>query len=315
LIAAVGFASPAVAQQWPPAGPTIRLINPFPPGGTAETLSRAIANKIAADTGATIVVENKVGASTVIAVNELKRSAPDGTTILYTVTGTTSQLPHLYAKPPFDPFTDFTPLGVIAYNKLVLVARGNAPFDSVKGLIDYARANPGKINYASFGNGSFPHILSEALKKSAGISMVHIPYKGGADASRAVMAGDVDILFDAPLTAINNASAGRVKVLAVAGNKRIASIPNVPTMAEEGIQGFDTPGLEQVLGPANMAPQLAAQINAAIMKAVRAPEVRVLYERNGFDLVMSTPSEHAVIMRESYDRWGEIIKKVNIKLD
>jgi tripartite-type tricarboxylate transporter receptor subunit TctC len=304
-----------VAQQWPPAGPTIRLINPFPPGGTAETLSRAIANKIAADTGATIVVENKVGASTVIAVNELKRSAPDGTTILYTVTGTTSQLPHLYAKPPFDPFTDFTPLGVIAYNKLVLVARGNAPFDSVKGLIDYARANPGKINYASFGNGSFPHILSEALKKSAGISMVHIPYKGGADASRAVMAGDVDILFDAPLTAINNASAGRVKVLAVAGNKRIASIPNVPTMAEEGIQGFDTPGLEQVLGPANMAPQLAAQINAAIMKAVRAPEVRVLYERNGFDLVMSTPSEHAVIMRESYDRWGEIIKKVNIKLD
>jgi tripartite-type tricarboxylate transporter receptor subunit TctC len=262
-----------------------------------------------------VVVENRPGGSTVVAVNELRRSAPDGHTILYTVTGTTSQLPHLYAKPPYDPFTDFTPLGLAAFNRLILVAAAGAPFDSVREMVEYARANPGKVNYASFGNGSFPHIVSEQLNKAAGIRMTHVPYKGGSDAARAILTGEVQLLFDAPVTAINSAKGGKVKLLAIVGPRRIAGIDQVPTMEEAGYKGFDTPGLEQLLGPPGMPPALVAKVNAELMKAIRSPEIADMYRKNGFEFVASTAEEHARIMRDNYERWGEVIRRVGVKLD
>lgn len=307
----------AMAQQlqpWAP-GKTIRILNPFPPGGTSDTIARAMANYLSNALGQPVVVENKPGGSTVIAVNELRRSPPDGTTLLYTVTGTTSQLPHMYAKPPFDPFKDFVPLGVVAYNKLVLIARADAPFDTVAGLVEYAKKNPGKLNYATFGTGSFPHIVSEALKKQTGIHMTHIPYKGGSDAARAVMAGEVDILFDASVSSIANAAGGRVKLLAVVGPTRIAAIPNVPTMEEAGFPGFAEPGLEQMLAPPGTPPELAEKMSAALMQAAKSPEVRSILERGGFDLIFSSPQEHARIMKKSYDYWGGVIQRTGIKLD
>ncbi len=303
------------AQEFPQPGRTVRILNPFPPGGTADTLSRAIAAKLTQQLGVPVVVENKPGGSTVVAVNELKRSAPDGHTMLYTVTGTTSQLPHLYAKPPYDPFTDFTPLGLAAYNRLILVAAAGAPFDSLKEMVEYARANPGKVNYASFGNGSFPHIVSEQLNKAAGIRMTHVPYKGGSDAARAILTGEVQLLFDAPITAINSARGGKVKLLAIVGPRRIAGIDNVPTMEEAGYKGFDTPGLEQLLGPAGMPPALVAKVNAELMKAIRSPEIADMYRKNGFEFVASSAEEHARIMKENYERWGEVIRRVGVKLD
>lgn len=307
--------APAHAQDFPQPGRQVRLLNPFPPGGTADTLSRAIAARMSQQIGVPVVVENKPGASTQVAVRELIKSEPDGHTILYTVTGTTSQLPHLYAKPPYDPFKDFTPLGLAAYNKLILLATASAPFDSVKGLIEYARANPGKVNYGSFGNGSFPHIITEQLKKQAGIDLVHVPFKGGADAGRALLAGDVQILFDAPLTAINQARTGKVKALAVDAAQRVAALPNVPTMGEAGLPGFDIPGLEQLLGPPGMSPALVAKVNAALMAAIRSPEVTDMYNRFGLDLVASNATEHARIMRENYEAWGAVIRRVGVKLD
>ena len=308
-------AAMAQAQQsWAP-GKVIRIVSPFPPGGTSDTIARAMANYLSAALGQSVVVENKPGGSTVIAVNELRRSPPDGTTLMYTTTGTTSQLPHLYAKPPFDPFKDFTPLGLVAYNKVVLLANANAPYDSVAGLVEYAKKNPGKVNYASFGAGSLPHIVSEALSKQAGISMTHIPYKGGADAARAVMAGEADILFDASVSAIANAAGGRVKLLAVVGPSRIASVPNLPTMAEAGYPGFSEPGLEQLLAPAGMSPELADKMNAALMQAAKSPEVRSILDRGGFDPVYSSPQEHQRIMKKSYDYWGGVIARSGVRLD
>jgi tripartite-type tricarboxylate transporter receptor subunit TctC len=312
------FASAASLAQtpasWAP-GKTIRILSPFPPGGTSDTIARAMATHLTNTLGQSVVVDNKPGGSTLIAVNELRRSAPDGTTLLYTVTGTTSQLPHLYAKPPFDPFKDMSPLGVVAFNKLILVAKANAPFDTVAGLVDYAKKNPGKLNYATFGNGSFPHIVSEALARQAGISMTHIPYKGGADAARAVMAGEADILFDASVTAIANAAGGRVKLLAVVGPARVPAAANVPTMAEAGFPGFAEPGLEQLLAPPGLAPELAERMNAALMQAARAPEVRAILDRGGFEPVFSSPQEHARIMRKSYDYWGGVISRTGIQLE
>jgi tripartite-type tricarboxylate transporter receptor subunit TctC len=317
LAALIGAIPPfaALAQEFPQPGRTVRIMNPFPPGGTADTLSRAIAAKLTQQLGVPVVVENRPGGSTVVAVNELRRSAPDGHTILYTVTGTTSQLPHLYAKPPYDPFTDFTPLGLAAFNRLILVAAAGAPFDSVREMVEYARNNPGKVNYASFGNGSFPHIVSEQLNKAAGIRMTHVPYKGGSDAARAILTGEVQLLFDAPVTAINNARGGKVKLLAIVGPRRIAGIDQVPTMEESGYKGFDTPGLEQLLGPPGMPPALVAKVNAELMKAIRSPEIADMYRKNGFEFVASTAEEHARIMRENYERWGEVIRRVGVKLD
>ncbi|WP_326544001.1 Bug family tripartite tricarboxylate transporter substrate binding protein [Pseudorhodoferax sp.] len=315
LTLALVAGTPALAlESWAP-GKTIRILNPFPAGGTSDAISRAIANHLTGALGQSVVVENRPGGSTVIAVNELRRSPPDGTTLMYTVTGTTSQLPHLYAKPPFDPFKDFVPLGLVAYNKLVLVARANAPFDTVAGLVDYAKKNPGKVNYASFGNGSFPHIVSEALGRQAGVQMTHIPYKGGADAARSVMAGETDFLFDASVTSIANAAGGRVKLLAVVGPTRIPAVPDLPTMEEAGFPGFAEPGLEQMLAPPGTPADIADKMNAALMQAARSPEVRSILERGGFDLIFSDRKQHAEIMKKSYDYWGGVISRTGIKLD
>jgi tripartite-type tricarboxylate transporter receptor subunit TctC len=311
----VGSPAFALAQDFPAKARPIRMLNPFPPGGTADLLSRTIAARLSKQLGVPVPVENRPGASTLIAVKELMNSAPDGHTMLYTVTGTTSQLPHLYSKPPFDPFTDVTPLGLAAYNRLILLANVHAPFSSVKELIDYAKANPGKVNYGSFGPGSFPHILSEMLVRAAGIPMLHVPFKGGADAGRALLSGEVQILFDAPLTAINAAKAGRVKMLAAASDRRLALIKDVPTMGEVGLPGFDIPGLEQLLGPPGMPPALVARVNAELVKAIRSPEVSEQYVTFGFDLVASNAEEHARIMRDNYNRWGEVIRRIGIKLD
>ncbi len=306
---------PAAAQEFPQPGKPIRLMNPFPPGGTADTLSRAIASRMNQQLGVPVIVENKPGGSTVVAVRELIKSPPDGHTILYTVTGTTSQLPHLYAQPPYDPFTDFTPLALAAYNKLILVAHAGAPFNSMKEFIDYAKANPGKVNYGSFGNGSVPHIISEQLKKEAGIDMVHVPFKGGADAGRAILGGQVQVLFDAPLTAINNTRGGKIKSLAIASARRVTALPDVPTMAEAGLPGFDIPGLEQLLGPPGMAPALVARVNAALLAAIRSPEISDMYAKFGLDLIASSPEEHARVMKDNHARWGEVIRRVGVKLD
>ncbi len=315
---ALGHASPVLAQDWPQSGKTLRILSPFPPGGTADQLARLIGARLSQQTGVVAVVDNRPGGSTLIAVNELKRAAPDGYTVLYTVTGTTSQLPHLYAKSPVDPFNDFTPLGLFAYNQLVLTIPPSLPAKTVKELVEYARANPGKMNYASFGNGSFPHIVSELLKANTGIEMTHVPFKGGADAGRAVMSGEVQLLFDAPVTGINNARGGKLRALASTGPNKV-SVPgmnlSLPTMAEAGFPGFDVPGLEQLLGPPGMPRALADRVNAEIMKIAQLPEIRDIYVRNGFEFVASNTTEHARVSRDNHERWGAIIRKTGIKLD
>jgi tripartite-type tricarboxylate transporter receptor subunit TctC len=307
--------APSSTQEWPQPGKTVRILVPIPPGGTADGMARAIANRLSQNIGVPVVVENKPGASTLVAANELRRSPPDGETILYTITTTTSQLPHFYKNLPFDVFTGFTPLGLIAYNSLVLVANPKEPFNTVSELVAYARAHPNKLNFGSFGTGSNPHIDGELMKKNEGLQMTHVAYRGSSDASRAVMAGEVDFLFDSPVTAINTIQSGVVKPLGIAGPKRIPAIPNVPTMTEAGIPGLETPGLEQLLGPPGMSKALQTKVNAALMKAVRSPEVIDLYVRGGFDIKTTTGEEHAVLMKESYERWGAVIRSLNIKLE
>jgi tripartite-type tricarboxylate transporter receptor subunit TctC len=302
------------AQDWP-GGRPVRILNGFPPGGASDIQARAIAARMSQNLGASFVVENKPGASTSIAARELIKSPPDGSTLMYTITVTTSQLPHFYAKPPYDIQRDFTPLGVASYSRTVLVATAKAPYNSVRELIDYARANPGKVNYGSFGPGSGAHISGELLRVNAGIDIVHVPYKGSADAVRDLFGGQIQLVFDGSTTAVANARAGKVKILAIADRYRLPAVPEVPTMGEAGVPGFDVSGLEQLLGPPGMPRDLVAKINAEFVKAVRSPEVTDLLEKGGSTVVASSAEDHARIMRENYEAWGAIIRKLGIKLD
>ncbi len=303
------------ADEFPQKGKVLRIISPLSPGGSSDVQARAIAHKLTQQLGIPVMVENKPGASTAIAVRELMRSPPDGYTVLYTITVTTSQLPHLYEKPPFDVFKDMTPVGVASRTRTILVATAKAPFSTLKELIAYAKANPGKINYGSYGLGSSGHVNGELLKANAGIDIVHVPYKGSTDAVRDLLAGQIQIVFDGPTTAIANAKGGLVKILGVADKERLPSIPDIPTLTEAGVAGIDLPGLEQFFVPAGTPKEIVNKLNSELMKAVRSPEVTEMYVRGGSTVVASTPEEHARMMREDSAQWGTVMRRLNIRAD
>lgn len=305
----------AAQEAFPVKGKVIRIITPLSPGGSSDIQARAIANRLSQQLGTPVIVENKPGASTAIAVRELMRSPADGYTLLYTITVTTSQLPHLYAKPPFDVFKDMTPVGVAARTRTILVATGNAPYGTLKEMIAYAKANPGKVNYGSYGTGSSAHVNGELLKATAGIDIVHVPYKGSADAVRDLLGGQIQMVFDGPSTAIANAKAGLVKILGVADKERLPSIPDAPTITEAGVPGLDLPGLEQFFAPAGTPKAVVDKLNAELMKAVRSPEVTDLFVRGGSTIVTSTPAEHARMMKEDSEQWGAVIRKLGIRME
>lgn len=311
-----GAAGPAnAADEFPQKGKVIRIISPLSAGGSSDIQARAVANRLSQQLGVPVMVENKPGASTAIAVRELMRSQPDGYTVLYTITVTTSQLPHLYEKPPFDVFKDMVPLGVAARTRTILVATPKAPYNNLKELVAYAKANPGKVNYGSYGTGSSGHVNGELLKTNANIDIVHVPYKGSTDAVRDLLGGQIQLVFDGPSTAIANAKGGLVKILGVADKERLPAIPDVPTLTEAGVPGIDLPGLEQFFVPVGTPKDIVVKLNAEIMKAVRSPEVTDVYVRGGSTVVASTPEEHARMMRDDYEQWGTVIKKLGIRAD
>ncbi|MET4577709.1 Bug family tripartite tricarboxylate transporter substrate binding protein [Ottowia thiooxydans] len=303
------------ADPFPQKGKVLRIISPLSPGGSSDVQARAIAHKLSQQLGIPVMVENKPGASTGIAVRELMRSPPDGYTVLYTITVTTSQLPHLYEKPPFDVFKDMTPVGVAARTRTILVATAKAPYSTLKELVSYAKANPGKINYGSYGLGSSGHVNGELLKANAGIDIVHVPYKGSTDAVRDLLAGQIQFVFDGPSTAIANAKGGLVKILGVADKERLPAIPDVPTLTEAGVAGIDLPGLEQFFVPVGTPKEIVNKLNTELMKAVRSPEVSEMYVRGGSTVVASTPEEHARMMREDSAQWGTVMRRLNIRAD
>jgi len=309
------IAPAAHAQAFPQAGKPLRIIVPFPAGGQTDIQARALAPKLQASLGVPVLVENKPGASTFIGVQDLIRSAPDGHTILYTIGVTVMQNPHLYAKLPYDAFKDLAPLMFAARSGTVLIVPAAAPYNTVAELVAYAKANPGKLNFGSFSNGSTSHLYGELLKEKTGTFMVHIPFKGSGDAGVALIGDQVQLLFDGPTTAINMAKAGRVKMLGVTDKKRLASLPDVPTMAEAGVPGLDLEGGMMFYAPAKTPPETIKRLNEELAKALKDPAVAALYVNGGTEIVASSPEELALMNRRGYESWGKIIKKLDIKLD
>ena len=297
---------------FPIAGKPVRIVVPFAPGGQTDIQARAIAQRMG-EAGLSVIVENKPGGNTVIGARDVQKAAPDGHTLLYTI-ATHVQIPHLYREPPWDPFRDFTPVTAGARSATVLTAHVSTPFGNVKELVAYARANPGKLNYASFGSGSTSHLNAELLKKLASIDIVHVPYKGSGDAMKDHISGTVQLFFDGPTTAIANAKSGKVKLIATAAETRKAALPDLPTLREEG---YDVGmwGYLWFWGPAGMSSATVDEVYRPLARAIQHPEVRELFAAGGSEASGMPPAEMARAARDLHERWGAVIRATGVRLD
>jgi len=297
---------------FPIAGKPVRIVVPFAPGGQTDIQARAIAQRMG-EAGLSVIVENKPGGNTVIGARDVQKAAPDGHTLLYTI-ATHVQIPHLYREPPWDPFRDFTPVTAGARSATVLTAHVSTPFGNVKELVAYARANPGKLNYASFGSGSTSHLNAELLKKLASIDILHVPYKRSGDAMKDHISGTVQLFFDGPTTAIANAKSGKVKLIATAAEKRKAALPDLPTLREEG---YDVGmwGYLWFWGPAGMSSATVDEVYRPLARAIQPPEVRELFAAGGSEASGMPPAEMARAARDLHERWGAVIRATGVRLD
>jgi tripartite-type tricarboxylate transporter receptor subunit TctC len=308
---AISFA--VQGQSFPIAGKPLRIVVPFPPGGQTDIQARAIASRMTEASGLAVIVDNRPGGATIVGTREVQKAAPDGHTLLYTI-ATHVQIPHLYREPPWDAFKEFTPITAGARSATVLTAHVSAPFGNVRELVAYAKANPGKLNYASFGAGSTSHLNGEQFKRLAGIDMVHVPYKGSGDAMKDHITGTVQLFFDGPTTAISNAKTGKVKLIATAAETRKAALPELPTMRE---QGFDVGmwGYLWFWGPGGMPPATVEGVYQHLAKAIQHPTIRELFAAGGSEASGMPPAEMARAARDLHTRWGSVIRDLGVKLD
>ena len=305
-------AGTAAAQGFPVPGKPVRVVVGFAPGGGTDIQARIVAPRLAEALGAPVVVENKPGAGTALAAAEVARAAPDGTTLLYTFNGTFAQLPFTQHV-PYDPFKDFTPISLGARGSQLLVVHASVPVKNIDELRAWGRAHPRELNIASFGTGTSSHIFAELLMRQLGVDMVHVPYKGTGDATKDLLAGRVQLMFDAATTAIQNIGTGKLRALGVVAEERSKFLPGVPTLAEQGLKGIDLVGWLGWYGPAGMPKETVRKINAALVKALAAPDVKAGIEKGAYESVSSTPEELATITRDAYQRWGKVIRDIGIK--
>jgi len=295
------------AQTWP--AKPVHLVVAYPPGGGIDVMARQIAEKLTARWQQPVVVENRPGANTIVAAEAVAKSAPDGYTVLMTTDATFSINPHLYAKLPYDAQKDFIPVTMLVLLQQLLVAHPSVPFDDLQGLVKFAKANPGKLNYASYGSGSQPHLSGEMLKYKAGIDLVHVPYKGISLAVPAVIAGEVQLTFAGIASSLGPLQAGRIKPIAIGGKQRSPLLPQVPTFAELGYPEVETHAWFGLFLPAN-SPQSAVQKTYLDAKAVLdEPGFRQkqLIDK-GYEVVGSAPDEFVAYLKKDSENRARAVK-------
>ena len=290
-------AAGAAAQGWP--AKPVRIVVAYPPGGGIDVMARQIGDKLAKSWGQPVIVENKPGANTILAAETVAKSAPDGSTVLMTTDATFSINPHLYAKLPYDGQRDFEPVTMLVLLQQMLVANPALPANTLAQLIDYAKKNPGKVNYASYGSGSQPHLAGEMLKYQAGIDLVHVPYKGISLAVPAVIAGEVQLTFAGIATSMGPLKGGRLKALAIGGRARSPLLPDVPTFAELGYPEVETHAWFGLFLPAGSPPEAVERIYRDTKKILEEREFRdPQLVAKGYEVVGSSPQEFAAYIRK-----------------
>ena len=303
---------PATAQNWP--SKPVRIIVPFAIGGPADVYARFLAQRLQEPLGQSFVVDNRPGAGSVIGTDAVAKSAPDGYTLLL-MSNTHTVNESLIPNKPFALMRDFVPVAPINYSDLVLVANPALPSASVKELLAQAKSRPGRLNYASSGNGTPYHMAGELFKAMAGVSLVHIPYRGSSGARTDVIGGQVDVMFDAITTMTEQVKAGKVKALATTGKQRSEVMPDVPTMSEAGVPGYEATIWLGVMAPRGTPKDIVDKLNAAISKIVGQPEVKQTWSRQGAVPMVMTPDAFDKYMQADIAKWERVIRSANIKAD
>jgi tripartite-type tricarboxylate transporter receptor subunit TctC len=315
MLAAVALAAPAMADAQPYPSRPVKLVVPFPPGGSLDNTGRLIAQRLTEMWGQSVVVENKPGAGGNIGADFVAKSAADGYTILLGALSTHAVNPNLYKAMPYDAVRDFAPITLIAITPNVLVVNVSAPVNNVKEFIAWTRANPGKQSFGSGSIGSGGHLAGELYKVDTGTDAVHIPFKGGAPATQALLAGDTQFMFDNLANAMAQVKAGKLKALAVTTAQRSSLVPELPTMAEAGLPGFDISTWYGFFAPAGTPPAVVAKWNADVTKILTTPDVRAKIMADGAEPAPDTPEQFAQFIQRENAKYARIIKASGAKVD
>lgn len=309
----VVVAGSAVAQSWP--NRSVRLISPFAPGGGADITSRALAQKLTVALGQQVIVDNRGGAGGMLGVDLAAKSPPDGYTLVLGTIGPIAINPSLLSKMPYDPLKDLAPISQAAVAVNVLVVHPSLPAKSVKELVAIAKARPTDLNYGSSGSGAADHLAGELFNAMVKVKMAHIPYKGGAPAMLDLVSGNVQMVFSTLSTATAAIDGGKVRPLAVAGSKRFEGMPDLPTMSEAGLKGFEVNNWYGLFAPAGTAKDIIARANAETVKALAASDVKKRLMDAGIIATSSSPEGFSTYIRAETAKWGKVIKDANIKGD
>lgn len=303
----------ALGQSFP--NKPMRLILPYPPGGGSDTIARPFARKMAENTGQQVVVDNRGGAGGNIGMETAARAAPDGYTFVMGLTAQLAVNPGLYQKLPYDPIRDFEPVTLLANGAYLLVAHPSLPAATMKDVIAISKKRPNEILYASSGNGSGAHLATELLNTITGIKLKHVPYKGGGPALVDTLSGQTQLLFATPIASAGYVEAGRLRAIAVSTTKRVSSMPNVPTVAESGVPGYDSGVWYGMLAPKGTPREIVTRLNEEFRKVLTDSGIRNFLTKSGVDPEGSTPDELGKYMRSEIAKWTKVIKTANITLD
>jgi tripartite-type tricarboxylate transporter receptor subunit TctC len=314
-IALPGLVAPVAHAQDAYPNKVITLVVPVPPGGAADFIARLVGRKLGEALGQPIVISNRGGASGTIASDNVAKSAPDGYTLLLNSITTHGIGPHLYTSLPYDSVKDFTPIIFVANLPLIMTINAERPERSIKDVVDYAKANPGKFSFASSGNGGAPHLAGELLQNVAGIKMLHVPYRGSGPAVIDVGAGRVDIMFDAVPSLLPMIQGGKLRPLAAASATRNPIVPDVPTFEELGYKGMEVSLWYGMLGPANLPQPIMQRLNSEIGKILKSEDVKEAFAKQGAVPTGGMPADFANFMRTDSARWGEVVRRNGIKLE
>jgi tripartite-type tricarboxylate transporter receptor subunit TctC len=303
----------ATAQPYPER--PVKFIVPFAAGGPADTMARLTAQRVAMALGQSVIIDNRPGAGGTTGAKAAASADPDGYTLMFANTATLAVGPAVYANAGYDPIKQFMPIALVSVSYNVLVVNPKFPANSIPELIAYAKANPGKINFASPGHGTPPHMVGEMFKQRAGIDIVHVPYKGTAAALTDIISGQVEMTFENPSAAIPLIQEGRLKGLAVTGEVRNTQVPNLPTMIESGLPDFVSMSFTGLVAPAGTPAEIVKRLNAAINEGLKSPEMKISYEKLGVVAKALSPEDFGVFLLKEGEKWNAVARRAGIRID
>ena len=307
------FGSTAYSQAYP--ARSVRIIVTFPAGGTSDILTRILGQKLSESFGQQVVVDNRAGGSGIIATELAARAAPDGYTLIMGYVGTHAINPALFAKLSYDPVTDFSPISLVAVAPNILVIHPSLPVRSTKELIALAKTKPAQLYFSSAGNGSAPHLAGVLFATMAGVNIVHVPYKGAPQATQDLIAGQVQMQFPTIPVVLPFIKSERLRAVAVTSLKRSPALPELPTIAESGIRGYEAVSWYGVLGPAGLPHDVIAKLNTEIGRILRLPDIKDSYATQGAEAEPGTPEQFAGLIKSEIQKWGKVVRDSGAKID